>query len=148
MASHRRVARLISLPGTEETDRVDVSHWLGVLQLRVELKGLSRTDILHIQVADIKLNRQFAWSQRVDNKACLIANELIHINLDFALSETALPLLLRRDIQFQSLHVYAADPHGCMQEVENVSAEAKLVNGNKWLNAGLVPIRVCGPEDL
>src|SRR6266852_2921176 len=133
--AHRRAARIVGLPWSKKPTRLNIPHRFGIYQGGSETEWLAWTDLIHLKIADVEFERQLIWFERVNHKPRLFADEFIHINLDLPLryNEVIAPLLLWRDIQFQTFQVNTVDSHRRVQQVQNTGAEPEFFNRDQRL---------------
>ncbi len=146
VALDRRVPRTCFIQRSERSKRLDVTDWLGIYEFCLEPHGLARADISHPKIADIELQRRFAWLIRIDKQFRIRARESVHDDAGFSSRPVKLthlfPVFFWRDVHDQSAQIYRVDVHGFTKQASNGDLKAKLADFEERLNPGFPRIRI------
>ena len=128
-----------------------MSHGLGVGQVGIEMHGRTGTDRRHSQLLDVKLQRQLAPPQSVDDQLCLVADQPIDDDLYLAvLGRQGLHLAAMfsgRQIQLQSCYIHRVDVQGRAKELPDTHMKAEFRNIHDGLKSRFVIVGVGFPEN-
>lgn len=135
----RAVARLLDVEGPEFAVRGDFAERLWIGKTGVELERASLTDIGHIEVMNLKFQRQLVQTVGVDDEIAFFRFEMVDDHLDLATrggdSTKFAPCFFGRNIQRKTRDVDVADAHGDAQQSYGGGPEAEPIHIDKRLNA-------------
>src|SRR5580700_3169285 len=119
--AYRSVTGTVRLPRTKQTAGMNLSYWLRIGEVCIESHRGARPDPSHFQVLDVKFKRQFVGPPCIDDKLCLIADELIYNYFNLATLRCHLTHLAASfsgwQVQLQSLHEYRVDVNGRAKKI-------------------------------
>src|SRR6266403_959709 len=145
-AAYRSVARAVCLPWAKRSAGKDVSHRLGIGQVRIKVHGSLGPNARHFQTLDVKFKWQLPWSDGVDYQFCVVANKAINKNLYLSAFGTnffhLVALLSGRQIQLQSFYIDRFDMHGGAKKIHDSHAEPEFCSTDERLNSWLVIVGV------
>src|SRR6266478_825646 len=145
-AAYRSVARAVCLPWAKPSVREDVSHRLGVGQVRIEVHRSLWPNARHFQTLNVKFKWQLPWSERIDYQLRLVADKAINENLYLSpLGPDVFHLCALfpgRQVQPQSFYIHRLDMHGSAKKIQDSHAKPKFCNINEGLHSRLVIIGV------
>jgi len=129
----------------------NVSHGLGVGQVGIEMHGRTGTDRRHSQLLDVKLQRQLAPPQSVDDQLCLVADQPIDDDLYLAVLGRQGFISLRCSRAANSTAILLHTPcrrAGRAKELPDTHMKAEFRNIHDGLKSRFVIVGVGFPKIL
>ena len=146
VSAQRSHTRSVRLPRAKISSAEDLPFGFGIGQRGLKPQWRIRTSTRHLQTRNLELNRQFAWSERINNQLRVFKNELVDNDpYRCALRPHSLHLCAlfpRRQIQAQSVRIYRVHVHGRAQEVCDFQAETEVCNRYDRLHTWLVIVGI------